>query len=59
MPKSVRVRTLKNMEAERLTDEEDHLYASEDRPSRAMQKIHRALRIDPPNVGALYQEGEE
>lgn len=53
----MRLRTLKNIEADRLIDEADHLYACEDQPLRALQKIDRALRIAPQNVEALIVKG--
>jgi tetratricopeptide (TPR) repeat protein len=57
VPKSVRLRSLSNIEAERLTDEADRLYVCENQPLWALERIDRALRIDPRNVGALIVRG--
>ena len=57
MPKGLRLNLFRHAQVERLIEEADHLYACEDRPAQALQKIDRVLRLDPRNVKALVVKG--
>jgi len=41
----------------RLIDEADHLYAVENRPAKALQRIEQVLRLTPDHTGALIIKG--